>query len=55
MRIGIFSVLFLFFIACGKEEVALPLSEEKMAHILADVHTAEAAIRNAGECLMVAL
>ena len=47
MRIGIFSVLFLFFIACGKEELALPLSEEKMAHILADVHTAEAAIRNA--------
>ena len=47
MRFAVLLSSFFFFFACGNEEVTPPLSEEKMAHILADVHTAEAAIRNA--------
>lgn len=33
--------------ACSNNREELPLSEEKMAHILADIHVAEAAIKEA--------
>ena len=47
MRFSALVFAFFTFAACSEEAPVLPLGEEKMAHILADVHLAEAAIRNA--------
>lgn len=43
IKIGILGCLVLFF-SCGKEEVPIPLSEEKMIDVLIDLHMAESMI-----------
>lgn len=40
------SAFFIFFFACSNPEPVLPIAEEKLVKVLADIHVAEAAMQN---------